>query len=121
MRPTFWRLPDFVSGIPICRDSLPLAAESPEARFQENDVPNFLRRAINDFTRKERPLRLAKWCGKRGSNKRSRSTADKSALPRERPTHSCRGSRGIFDFLVQATTSKCLYGLHGRRLVVHFY
>jgi hypothetical protein len=40
-RPNFrWR-PDLVSGIPICRDSLALAEESPSARFHEKENPNF--------------------------------------------------------------------------------
>jgi hypothetical protein len=33
--PIFLCLPDFVNGIPICLDSLDLAADKPEARFHE--------------------------------------------------------------------------------------
>ena len=42
-RPIFrWR-PDLVSGIPICRESFPLAAEIPNALFNENDTPGMPR------------------------------------------------------------------------------
>src|SRR5438105_11675726 len=41
-RPALRCRPDLVSGIPMARDSLPLADEMPKARFQENDRPNFL-------------------------------------------------------------------------------
>ena len=37
--PIFRCLPFRVSGIPICRESRPFAADSPIARFQENDSP----------------------------------------------------------------------------------
>ena len=40
-RPSFRSLPERVSGMPIARDMRPLAAERPEARFQENEKPNF--------------------------------------------------------------------------------
>lgn len=40
-RPIFWRRPDRVSGTPIFLESRPFADESPDARFHENDVPNF--------------------------------------------------------------------------------
>ena len=42
MRPIFRCRPDRVSGIPICRDSLPFAADSPLALFHDHDKPNFL-------------------------------------------------------------------------------
>jgi hypothetical protein len=42
IRPIFFCRPDRVSGMPIFRESFPLAAESPIARFHENEKPNFL-------------------------------------------------------------------------------
>lgn len=41
-RPTFLSLPLLVSGIPMFLDTLPLIPEIPNARFQENEIPNFL-------------------------------------------------------------------------------
>jgi hypothetical protein len=41
-RPTFLSLPIFVKGTPIVFDIFPLALEIPNARFQENEMPNLL-------------------------------------------------------------------------------
>ncbi len=46
-RPVFLCRPDLVSGTPIARDILPFAADTPLARRHENEVPNFLRLAID--------------------------------------------------------------------------
>ena len=40
--PIFLCLPCFVSGIPVFLEILPLAAEIPNALFQENEKPCFL-------------------------------------------------------------------------------
>ena len=42
MRPILRCRPERVSGTPSFRESRPLAAESPVARFQENEKPSFL-------------------------------------------------------------------------------
>jgi len=45
MRPILRCLPDRVRGMPIARDSFPLAAEIPLALFHDQERPNFLLRA----------------------------------------------------------------------------
>jgi len=42
IRPTFLSLPLFVKGTPIFFDIFSLALEIPNARFQENEMPNLL-------------------------------------------------------------------------------
>lgn len=46
--PTLRCLPERVRGTPIALDNLPLAAESPIARFHENENPYFLPIMLND-------------------------------------------------------------------------
>ena len=41
-RPTLRCRPDRVSGIPIILEILPFAEDTPNARLQENEKPNFL-------------------------------------------------------------------------------
>ena len=41
-RPAFRCRPERVRGIPICLDILPFIAETPMARFHENEKPYFL-------------------------------------------------------------------------------